>query len=131
MKTILVDAVYCFIIEKEGSFDIFTEMQKLLDSFSNRKVILTGANDEQFKKFGLDDMPYEVFTLKHNPDKTDPAYYQKMLQHFALEKDDVIYFEHDEGAVKSAQSVGIKTYHYDNDKKDLVTLKRFLMDNFK
>ena len=131
MKTILVDAVYCLIIEKEGSFDIFTEMQKLLDSFSNRKVILTGANDEQFKKFGLDDMPYEVFTLKHNPDKTDPAYYQKMLQHFALEKDDVIYFEHDEGAVKSAQSVGIKTYHYDNDKKDLVTLKRFLMDNFK
>src|SRR3989344_9642651 len=131
MKTILVDAVYCFVAEKDGIFSIFEEMQKLLDSFSNRKVILTGANDEQFKKFGLDDMPYEVFTLKHNPDKTDPAYYQKMLQHFALEKDDVIYFEHDEGAVKSAQSVGIKTYHYDNDKKDLVTLKRFLMDNFK
>lgn len=78
MKTILVDAVYCFIIEKEDGFGIFTEMQKLLDGFSNRKIILTGANDEQFKKFGLDNMPYEVFTLKHNPEKTNPVYYEKI-----------------------------------------------------
>ena len=131
MKTILVDAVYCFVVEENGSFGVFGEMQKLLGSFSNRKIILTGANDEQFKKFGLEDMPYEVFTLKHNPEKTDPTYYEKMLQHFALDKDDAIYFEHDENAVKSAQSVGIKTYHYDNDKKDLASLKKFLMDNFK
>jgi FMN phosphatase YigB (HAD superfamily) len=131
MKTILIDAVYCFVIEKDGRFEIFEEMQKLLDSFSNRKIILTGANDEQSKKFELDDMPYEVFTLKHNPEKADPVYYEKMLQHFALDKDDVIYFEHDENAVKSAQSVGIKTYHYDNDKKDLTALKKFLIENFK
>src|SRR3989338_7720014 len=127
MKTILVDAVYCFIIEKEGSFDIFTEMQKLLDSFSNRKVILTNANDEQFKKFGLDKMPYEVFTLKHNPDKTDPKYFQIMLQQFSLGKDVVVYFEHNPNAVKSAESVGIKAYYYNPEKKDLKALKRFLM----
>ena len=131
MKTILVDAVYCFVIERDGAFGIFEEMQRLLDSFSNRKIILTGANSEQFKKFGLDDMPYEVFTLRHNPEKADPAYYEKMLQHFTLDKDDTIYFEHDEDAVKSARSVGIKTYHYDNDKKDLVALKKFLIENFK
>jgi len=131
MKTILVDAVHCFVIEKDGSFGIFEDMHKLLDSFSNRKIILTGANDEQFKKFGLDNMPYEVFTLKHNPEKSNPTYYEKILQHFALDKDSVIYFEHDENAVNSAQVVGIKTYHYDNDKKDLVTLKKFLMENFK
>ncbi|OGZ69229.1 MAG: hypothetical protein A3D44_00890 [Candidatus Staskawiczbacteria bacterium RIFCSPHIGHO2_02_FULL_42_22] len=85
MKTILVDAVYCFIIEKGGGFGIFTEMQELLDSFGNRKIILTGANDEQLKKFGLDNMPYEVFTLKHNPEKADPTYYETMLQYFTLE----------------------------------------------
>ena len=55
-------------------------MQVLLDSFPNRKIILTGANDEQFKEFGLDRMPYEVFTLKHDPEKTDSQYYQLMLQ---------------------------------------------------
>ena len=104
-------------------------MQELLETYPNKKIILTGANDEQFKKFGLDKMPYEVFTLKHNPEKIDPAYYQKMLKHFSLSKDEVIYFEHNPEAVKSAQSTGINSYFFDYDKKDLVTLKDFLDEN--
>jgi len=32
-------------------------------------------------------------------------------------------------AAKSAQSIGIKTYHYNPDKKDLKSLKNFLTDN--
>lgn len=126
MKTILVDAVDAFIIEDKGDFKIFKEMHDLLETFPNRKIILTGANDEQFKKFGLDKMPYEVFTLKHNPEKTDSKYYEIMLKHFNLSKDDVVYFEHNPDAVKSAQSVGIKTYYYNSDKKDLKVLKDFL-----
>ncbi|OHD83410.1 MAG: hypothetical protein A2355_04500 [Spirochaetes bacterium RIFOXYB1_FULL_32_8] len=46
MKTILVDAVQVFIIKGEG---IFKEMYDLLETFPNKKIILTGANDEQFK----------------------------------------------------------------------------------
>ena len=129
MKTILVDAVDAFVIESEGSFEIFKEMHDLLETFPNRKIILTGANDEQFKKFGLDKMPYEVFTLKHNPEKTDPKYFETMLEHFGLSKDEVVYFEHNPEAVKSAESVGIKSYHYDPEKKDLVALKNFLTEN--
>lgn len=129
MKTILVDAVHAFIIESDDTFNIFREMHNLLETFSNRKIILTGANDEKFKKFGLDKVSYEVFTLKHNPEKTDPKYYEKMLEHFDLNKDDVIYFEHDQEAIKSARSVGIKTYYYDQDKKDLDGLKNFLTEN--
>src|SRR3989339_177167 len=129
MKTILVDAVDGFVIETENGFQIFKEMRDLLETFSNRKIILTGANDEQFKKFGLDKMPYEVFTLKHNPEKTDSKYFETMLEHFGLSKDDVIYFEHNPEAVKSAESVGIKSYYYDTEKKDLVALKSFLTEN--
>ena len=129
MKTILVDAVYTFVIEDNGIFKPFKEMYDLLETFPNRKIILTGADDEQLKKFGLDDMPYEVFTLKHNPEKTDPKYYEKMLKHFSLNKDDVVYFEHDENAVKSAKIVGIRTYNYDSKKKGLITLKDFLLEN--
>jgi hypothetical protein len=55
MKTILVDAVDAFVIEGEG---IFKEMHDLLETFPNRTIILTGANDEQLKKVGLDKMPY-------------------------------------------------------------------------
>lgn len=126
MKAILVDAVDCFVSD---SGKIFNEMHDLLESYPNRKIILTGANDEQFKKFGLDKMPYEVFTLKHSPEKIDPSYYQKMLEHFGLGKDDVIYFEHNPEAVKSAQSIGINSYFFDYDKKNLIDLKEFLDTN--
>jgi len=129
MKTILVDAVDGFVIETENDFQIFKEMHDLLETFPNRKIILTGANDEQYKKFGLDKMPYEVFTLKHNPEKTDPKYFEIMLQNFGLSKDEVVYFEHNSEAVKSAESVGIKSYYYDPEKKDLVALKGFLTEN--
>jgi len=129
MKIILVDAVDCFVIRKDGTFHIFKEMRDLLENFPNRKIILTGANDEQFKKFGLDKMPWEVFTLKHNPEKTNPEYYRILLQKFNLKPEDVIYFEHNPDAVKSAQSAGITTFYYDNDKKDLTALKQFLDEN--
>jgi len=129
MKTILVDAVDAFVIEESGSFKIFEDMHKLLEDFPNRKILLTSADDKQFKEFGLDKMPYEVFTLKHNPEKTSPKYYETMLSHFGLSKEEAVYFEHNFEAVKSAQSVGIKTYFYNADKKDLVALKKFLSEN--
>lgn len=126
MKTILVDAVDAFVIEGEG---IYQPLYELLRKYPNPKIILTGANDEQFKKFGLDNMPYPVFTLKHNPEKTDPKYYKLLLEQFKLEPKDVVYFEHNPKAVESAQSVGITSYFYDFDKKDVDALKDFLDKN--
>ena len=129
MKTILVDAVDAFVVKTENGFEIFEPMWKMLDEFPNRKIILTGANDEQFKKFGLDKMPYEVFTLKHNPEKTDPRYYETMLKKLDLKPESVVYFEHNPDAIKSAQSVGIKTYFWDNEKRPLRELSIFLEHN--
>lgn len=126
MKTILVDAINTFVLE---SGEIFTEMHKLLESYPNKKIILTGADDEQVKKFGLDNVPYELFTLKHNPEKTDPEYYRKMLSKYNLRSKDVVYFEHSLEGVKSARSAGIKTHHYDKNKKDLEKLRSFFDKN--
>jgi len=126
MKTILVDAINAFIIKWEG---IFKEMHELLETYPNSKIILTWADDEQMEKFGLNNVPYKIFTLRHDPEKTDPEYYKTMLKHFDLDPENVIYFEHDEDSVKSAESVGIQTFYYDKDKKDLVELKSFLDNN--
>ena len=126
MKTILTDAVDTFVIEGEG---VYKPMYDLLEEYSNRKIILTNASDEQMEPFSLVNLPYELFTLKHNPDKTDPEYFRKMLENFNLTKDDVIYFEHNPKAVASAESVGILSYHYDSEKKDLERLKNFLDNN--
>ncbi len=126
MKTILVDAIGAFVIKGEG---ISKPMHRLLESYPNRKIILTSANDEQKKEHGLNDMPYELFTLNHNPEKTDPKYYEMFLEQFSLDPQDVIYFEHKQAAVESAQSVGIKTFFYDSEKKDLTALRTFLDKN--
>ena len=100
-----------------------------MEKYSNRKIILTNANDEQLIPFALVNMPYEMFSLKHNPDKVDPIYFKQMLKHYKLSPKDVIYFEHNPDAVKSAQSVGITSCLYDSDKKDLEALKSFLDKN--
>ncbi|MGV8169334.1 MAG: HAD-IA family hydrolase [Candidatus Nanoarchaeia archaeon] len=126
MKTILVDAVDTFVIEGEG---VFEEMHELLEKYPNRKIIVTNASDEQMVEFGLTDLPYELYTMKHNPDKTDPKYFHALLKHFNLKVNDVIYFEHNKKAVESAESLGIVSYHYDPEKKDLEALKSFLDEN--
>lgn len=126
MKTILVDAINGLILE-DGT--IFQGMYDLLEKYPNNKLVLTGANDEQFKQFNLDKSPYEVFTLKHNPEKADPAYFKTLLSKYDLSVNDVVYFEHNRDAVKSAESIGIKTYFYDHTKEDLAALKKFLDSN--
>jgi HAD superfamily hydrolase (TIGR01509 family) len=124
MKTILVDAIDGLVL-KDGTF--FEEMYDMLETFPNRKIVLTGANDEQFKEFGLANVPYEVFTLKHNPEKTDPEYFKIMLEHYGLTSEDVVFFEHNLDAVKSAEKAKIKTYYYDPTRQDLGSLKAFLL----
>ena len=123
MKTILVDAINGLILE-DGT--VFKEMQALLDSYPNRKIVLTGANDEQFKKFNLDKSPYEVFTLKLDPEKTDVKYWHILLEKYNLKPEDTVYFEHNKQAAETAQSVGVPTYFYDHTEEDLVSLKAFI-----
>lgn len=108
MKTVLVDAVSTFLIKDHG---IFQEMHSLLEKYLNRKIIVTNANDEQILMFGLDKMPYEVFSMKHEPEKTDPKYFQTLMQRYNLKCEDLIYFEHNQDAVLSAKSLGINSFY--------------------
>ncbi len=129
MKTILVDAVYTFIIKSGDKFELNKSMHELLEKYPNKKIILTNASDDKYESYGLNNMPYEFFTLKHNPDKIDPKYFEIFLNQYNLKAEDVVYFEHDIEAVKSAKSVGINSYFYDENKKDLVELDNFLKTN--
>jgi FMN phosphatase YigB (HAD superfamily) len=126
MKTILVDAAGTFVLEGTG---INKELYALLEQYPNNKIILTNANDEQLITYGLVNLPYSLFSLKHNPDKVDSEYFKKMLEHYNLDATDVVYFEHSIDAVKSAESVGITSHFYDAALKDLQALKAFLDKN--
>lgn len=127
MKIILVDAVGTFI--SGGVID--SAIFNLLELYQNRKIILTNANDEQLVEFGLINLPYELFTLKHNPDKINPEYFRTMLDKLDLKPEDCVYFEHSLEAVNSAKSVGINSYHYKSEDKDINSLKKFLDTNLK
>ncbi len=129
MKTILVDAVHCFIIKNINGFEVFQDMFNLLEQYKHKKLLLTGANDEEVIKFNLKIAPYKFFTLKHNPEKTNPEYFSILLNTYNLKPEDVIYFEHNMDSVKSAESIGIKSYFYDEHTKDLKSLKEFLDNN--
>jgi len=124
MKTILIDAWNTFVNEN----GVNHEMKSILDHFNNNKIIVTNANEEEKTTFGIVNMPYPVFSLAHNPNKTDPDYFKKMLDYFNLSIENVLYFEHNEAAVKSAQSIGIKTLWLQKD-SDLSVLKEFLASN--
>ena len=126
MKTILVDGISGLIL-KDGTLQ--QEMYELLEHYPNPKLVLTGANDEQWKEFNLDISPYEVFTLKHNPEKTDPEYFKILLSKYNLAPDKVIYFEHSQEAAGTATSLGIGTYFYDHTKQDIAALKEFIDTN--
>ena len=126
MKTILVDAVNTFFIKNVW---INLEMQKILDKFKNKKIILTNADKEKQKKLGLINLPYEIFSLNANPSKMNPEFYKIFLEKYNLNYTDVVYFEHNLEAIKSARSIWIKTFYYNKDKKDLISLEKFLIEN--
>ena len=121
MKKILaVDAVGC-LVDYNGKIN--KNIKRLIDKFKVKKIILTNANNEEKKKF-LKNVNYQIFSLKHRPDKTNPKYFKKFLSKHNLKPNQLIYFEHNIKAVKSAKSIGITTHHFNgNLKKDL--LKRF------
>lgn len=126
MKTILVDAIDGLIL-KDGT--VFEAMHQLLEQYPNPKIVLTGANVEQWQQFNLGASPYEVFTLKHDLEKTDPRYFEILLKQYNLMASDVIYFEHNAEAAKVAESLGITTHFYDAKARDLGALKQFLEAN--
>ena len=124
MKIILVDAWNTFIKDKKIDSTIY----KLLEGFKNKKTILTNANEQELVNYGIINMPYEVFSLSHTPNKDNPLYFKSLIKKHNLVIKDLIYIEHNKEAVKSAKSLGIKTYHY-NPMESTDKLSQFLLNS--
>jgi len=124
MKTILVDAWNTFV--KNNTID--SDIYKILESYENQKIILTNANNKELINLGIVNMPYKVFSLSHNPNKNDKLYFIKLIEKYDLIISDLVYIEHNKEAVKSAISLGIKTYHY-KPQESTDELSQFLLKN--
>ena len=123
-KIILIDAVYC-LVDTNGKIN--SDLSVLLNKYDNRKIVLTNADDKEKSVF-LRNISYETFSLKHKPDKVDSEYYRKFLESFSLNTEDLIYFEHDKQAVKSARSVGINTHYFDGNLVDTEIVESKMKD---
>jgi FMN phosphatase YigB (HAD superfamily) len=126
MKTILIDAIHTFI-NSQGEVD--EKIFELLEEYSEHKIICTNAGPEKIREYNLDILKYPVFTLSREPAKTDPEYFELLMQEFNLFPSECMYIEHDKDAVISAQSIGIACHHFDSEERDLTLLKRFLNNN--
>ncbi len=124
MKTILVDAYRTLVLENDHTID--RKIYALLENFSNKKIILTNAPLAKQASLRLVNLPYTLFSLSNAPSKSEPEYYYQLLDHFDLRIDDVIYIEHNIDALNSAETVGIVSYHFDKDKRDLTALIEFI-----
>ncbi|MCD5381942.1 MAG: HAD-IA family hydrolase [Candidatus Pacebacteria bacterium] len=122
MKTILVDALQTFVTETEG---ISGPLHELLDEYENTKIILTNADDAKAPSLHLDEMPYEVYTRKVYP-KSEPEYYEGVLEHYKLTPEQVVYIEHSPTAAQAAEDAGILTHYFDPEEKDIESVKEFL-----
>jgi len=66
-----------------------------------------------------------MFTLKHNPNKADGGYYEKFLEEYNLTPEQCLYIEHNKEAIEKAREVGIQTFWFDREKRDLEEVKKF------
>lgn len=123
-KTILVDAWNTFVTSEGINKNLF----QLLEEYNEKKIIVTNANIFEKEKFGIINMPYPVFSLNHKPNKTNPIYFETLMDNYNLDSEDLIYLEHNIDAINSAKSLGIKSHHYKS-KEPISYLKSFLKDN--
>lgn len=126
MKTIFVDA-WQTLVTADG---MDQKMYEILEKFENLKVIVTNADEENQKKYGIVNMPYEVYTLKNDPNKSDPKYYQMLMEDYNLSPDEVVLFENVPESVESAKKAGIKNvYRFDPEVRDYEALEKFIQEN--
>ncbi len=127
-RVILVDGMHC-IYDKD--FNINLELLKFLNDLNTHTILTVAGFREKGKELVKTSDPskesnWEAFSLEEKGIKKDnPEFYKKLLEKFNLSPSEVIYFEHDKNAVKTAEKVGIMSKHYTG----LDSIKKFIEDN--
>ena len=123
MKTILVDAWNTFVKNKK----IDLRLMKILEKFPCDKIIVTNANLSEQKDLGIINMPYSVFSLSHNPEKTNKLYFDILCNEKKLKKEELLYIEHNIVSVETAKTFGIKSILFN---ENYLEIEEFLNQNY-
>ena len=123
MKTILVDAWNTFVKNKK----IDLRLLKILEKYPCDKIIVTNANASEQKDLGIINMPYSVFSLSHNPEKTNTLYFDILCNEKKLKKEELLYIEHNIDSFETAKIFGIKSILF---KENYLEIEEFLNQNY-
>ena len=100
---------------------------KILEKFPCDKIIVTNANLSEQKDLGIINMPYSVFSLSHNPEKTNKLYFDILCNEKKLKKEELLYIEHNIVSVETAKTFGIKSILFN---ENYLEIEEFLNQNY-
>ncbi len=121
IKAILADAVNTLTDKEKG---LNKELADILQDSGKNIIVVTNANPDEIKN-DLRDYNFQIFSLLKKPDKSNSKYFKELLKQYSLSSQEVIYFDHKEENIKSAQELGIKSILYRNNKQ----IKDFIYSN--
>jgi leucyl-tRNA synthetase/ADP-ribose pyrophosphatase YjhB (NUDIX family) len=124
VDTILIDAVFCLINKTESGMSLNQELFDYLERLPQRKIVVTNAKDQNLVTIKqLVGDKFEVFSLRFDPEKTDPKFYETMIKNLSIDTSSTIYFDHNTDNLKSAKSNGIHCFQYTSNQQAISTLK--------
>lgn len=111
---LLVDAART-IINSDEHYNIETwslnkELADFLHNLGNKVIVVTNADGQKLDKVKtiLSDYSFDIFSLERNPNKTDPIYFQHLLDTYQISPEDCFYFDHKQENLDAAKQAGIK-----------------------
>lgn len=126
-RTILVDGMFCIY---NDNFEVNNEILEIVNSINTKKILVINGFREKGEKL-LKKYGFSAFSMEEEGIKKDnPKFFDTLLKKFKLKPEEVIYFDHDKDNVKTAQSLGILSNHYNKDETKIIDkLKEFVNDN--
>ncbi len=120
LPVIFIDAINTSIIKKDPDWLLTPdnlepnhELRNYLDTLPYAKIIVTNADADVIRTVLKNKTFGNVFTLNNNPNKTDPSYYEKLLEKtFGEGIDKHIYFDHSQANLDSAKQAGMEGILY-------------------
>lgn len=124
VDTILIDAVFCLIHKGENGLSLNQELFDYLHSLPQRKIVVTNAKDEILETIKhLVGNNIEVFSLRFDPEKIDPKFYETMIKELNIDTQSTIYFDHNSANLKAAKLNNIHCFQYKSNQQTILALK--------
>ena len=103
-RILLVDGMHC-LYDEESNID--KKLFDVLQSFNAKKILVVNNFKEKAEEM-LKEHGYEIFSFNGKVLKNKKEFFEKLLEKYHLDKNEIIYFDHDEANIEAAESAGIK-----------------------